>query len=119
MVIDMNDSRLNTIEQIREFLEGTANVDFSIPADESRLRAFVATVIKRFRYFQLPKGQRGVLFAYMRRLTGYSRQHLSRLIAQYRETKTLKPQNRASSHSSRKPPGHMSDVPYYCRCITF
>ena len=99
MVIDMNDSRLNTIEQIRGFLEGTANVDFSIPADESRLRAFVATVIKRFRYFKLPKGQRGVLFAYMQRLTGYSRQHLSRLIAQYRDTRTLKPQNRASRTS--------------------
>ncbi len=78
MVIDMNESRLETIEQIREFLVGTAEVAFSIPADESTLRAFVTTVIRRFRYFSLSKGHRGVLFAYMRRLTGYSRQHLSR-----------------------------------------
>lgn len=99
MVIDMNDSKLNTIEQIREFLEGTANALFSIPADEPKLRAFVTTVIKRFRYFKLPKGQRGVLFAYMQRLTGYSRQHLSRLLAQYRDTKSIKPQDRTSRTS--------------------
>ena len=99
MVIDMNVSRLETIEQIREFLNGTDEVAISNPADESTLRTFVATVIRRYRYFRLTKGQRGVLFAYMRRLTGYSRQHLSRLIAQYRKTKSLKPLKRASPTS--------------------
>jgi hypothetical protein len=99
MVIDMNVSRLETIEQIREFLNGTAEVAFTNPSDELTLRAFVTTVIKRYRYFDLPKGQRGVLSAYMRRMTGYSRQHLSRLVAQYRDTKTLKPGKRASRTS--------------------
>ena len=99
MVIDMNVSRLETIEQIREFLNGTAEVAFSSSADEATLRAFVTTVIRRYRYFRLPKGQRGVLFAYMRRLTGYSRQHLSRLVAQYRDTQSLQPQPRASRTS--------------------
>jgi hypothetical protein len=99
MVIDMNVSSLETIEQIREFLNATAEVAFSNPADESTLRTFVATVIRRYRYFSLTKGQRGVLFAYMQRLTGYSRQHLSRLVTQYRETKSLKPRKRASRTS--------------------
>ena len=99
MVIDMNVSRLDTIEQIREFLKGTACVAFTNPADEPTLRTFVTTVLKRYRYFDLPKGQRGVLSAYMRRMTGYSRQHLSRLVAQYRDTKTLKPGKRASRTS--------------------
>jgi len=99
MVIDMNESRLATIEQIREFLAGTADVAFSIPADESTLRAFVAAVLKRFRYFSLTKAQRGVLYAYMRRLTGHSRQHLSRLIAQYRATRSVQPLKRVSRTS--------------------
>ena len=68
-------------------------------SDESKRRAFVATVIRRWRYLSLAKAQRGVLFAYMRRLTGYSRQHLSRLIAQYRHTQSLKPLGRASRTS--------------------
>jgi hypothetical protein len=99
MVIDMNEAKLETIEQIQEFLTGTADVTFSIPAEESTLHAFVATVITRFGYFSRRKGQRGVLLAYLRRLTGYSRQHLSRLLAQYRDTHSLKPLARASRTS--------------------
>jgi hypothetical protein len=99
MVIDMNDARLETIEQIREFLAGTTDVAFGAPTDPSRLHVFVATVLKRFRYSRLPKGQRGVLFAYLQRLTGYSRQHLSRLLARYRRTKALPPGSRANRTS--------------------
>ncbi|MFB3106399.1 MAG: transposase family protein [Pseudomonadales bacterium] len=99
MVIDMNETKLKTIEQVREFLAGTADVSFSIPADEPTLRAFVSTVIKRFGYFRLTKGQRGIVFAYLRRLTGYSRAHVSRLLAQYRDTRSLKPLARASRTS--------------------
>ena len=40
-----------------------------------------------------------MLFAYMQRLTNYSRQHLSRLIAQYRESHSLKPRKRISRTS--------------------
>lgn len=99
MVIDMNVSRLKTIEQIREFLNGTAEVAFSNASDESTRHTFLTTVIRRYRYFSLTKGPRGVLFAYMQRVTGYSRQHLSRLIAQYRDTKSLKPMKRISRTS--------------------
>jgi hypothetical protein len=99
MVIDMNEAKLHTIEQIQEFLAGTADVTFSIPNDEPTLRAFVAAVIKRFSYFRRRKGHRSVLLAYLRRLTGYSRQHLSRLLVQYRDTRSLKPRVRASRTS--------------------
>ena len=95
----MNEARLETIEQIREFLMGTADITFSIPTEESALHAFVAMVIRRFSYFRQPKGHRGVLLAYLHRLTGYSRQHLSRLLAQYRDTCSLKPLPRASRTS--------------------
>ena len=51
----------------------------------------MAKVLQRFRYFSRPNGQRGLLFDYMQRLSGYSRQHLSRLIAQYRDTHSIEP----------------------------
>jgi len=38
MVIDMNVSRLATVEQIREFLKGAADVAFANPADEATRR---------------------------------------------------------------------------------
>ena len=99
MVIDMNVSRLETIEQIREFLNGTEEVAFSNCSDQFTLRAFVTTVIKRYRYFSLPKGERSVLLTYMRRMTGYSRQHLDRLVAQYRRSRRLNPKKRVSRTS--------------------
>ena len=99
MVIDMNEARLETIEQIQEFLAGTADIAFTVPTEEAKRRLFVATVLRRFRYFRLQKGQRGVLFSYIERLSGYSRQHLSRLIAQYRDTKSLRSLKRASRTS--------------------
>jgi transposase InsO family protein len=99
MVIDMNVSKLDTIEQIKEFLDGTAEVAFSNPTDVAALRSFVATVLRRYRYFRLSKGPRGVLFAYLQRLTGYSRQHVSKLIAQYRDTQSLTPRKRVSRTS--------------------
>ena len=63
-MIEMNESKLHTIAQIREFLTGASDVTFSIPSNESRLRDFIVTVITRFRYFRLTKGHRGVLFTY-------------------------------------------------------
>ena len=89
MVIDMNEARLDTIEQIRDFLAGIADVGFSVPHDDSTLRTFVTSVLTRFSYFRRSKGERGVLLLYLRRLTGYSRQHLTRLLAQYRDTHSL------------------------------
>lgn len=99
MVIDMNEARLETIEQIQEFLAGTADIAFTVPTEEAKRHRFVVTVLKRFRYARLAKGHRGVLFAYLQRLTGYSRQHLSRLLAQYRETRSLQPRARANRTS--------------------
>ena len=42
MVIDMNVSKLETIEQIREFLNGTAEVSFTNAGDQSMLRTLLA-----------------------------------------------------------------------------
>lgn len=99
MVIDMNEAKLETIEQIREFLAGTADVQFALSTDEAARHAFVASVLQRFSYFHRPKGQRSVLLAYLRQLTGYSRQHLTRLVTQYRDRRSLKPRPRANRSS--------------------
>jgi len=58
----MNVSSLATVEQIREFLKGTADVTFANPADEATRRTFVTNVIG-VSQLQPTKGQRGVLFA--------------------------------------------------------
>jgi Integrase core domain len=89
MVIQMNGSKLATIEQIREFLAGTADVSFTTPADPTQVRAFIAMVLRRFKYADCSKAHRGLLFAYMQRLSAYSKAHLARLISLYKDTKTV------------------------------
>jgi transposase InsO family protein len=99
MVIQMNESRLATIAQIREFLAGTAPVQFAAPLDPPRVRQFLTGVLSRFNYDRRSKTDRGVLFAYMRRLSGYSHSHLARLIKQYRSTGSVSPRSKASRTS--------------------
>ena len=99
MVIDMNETKLKTVAQISAFLAGTADVAFATPANEAARRDFISSVLKRFGYSRLAKKTRGVLFAYMQRLTGYSRQHLSRLIAQHNQSHSLDIKSRASRAS--------------------
>ena len=99
MVIDMNESKLDSVEHIREFLAGTTEVAFSISAQESSRHRFIEQVLKRLHYFALSKSARGVVFAYMRRLSEYSHAQLCRLIAQYRDTESLSPRRRTSRTS--------------------
>jgi hypothetical protein len=50
MVIDMNEARLETIAQIRNFLAGTADTEFAAPTDEAARHAWVAKILRRFAY---------------------------------------------------------------------
>src|SRR5665213_956721 len=80
-------------------LAGTADVAVSTSEDQATRHRFVAKVLDRHRYFKLGKGHRGVLFAYLQRLTGYTRQHLTKLIGRYRREHHLHPATRASRTS--------------------
>ncbi len=69
MVIDMNETKLKTVAQISALLAGTADVAFATPANEAARRDFISGVLKRFGYSRLANKTRGVLLAYMQRLT--------------------------------------------------
>ncbi len=84
MVIDMNESKLKTLEQLRAFLEGTLEVEFSPTAGQDRAQryAHVQAVVRRFGYAGLPRLDKAVVLRYLERTTGYSRQQLTRLVGQ-------------------------------------
>jgi hypothetical protein len=58
MVIQMNDSRLATLEQVREFLAGTVDVSFPSSVDLAQSRQFAGKVLKRFQYSRRSKPER-------------------------------------------------------------
>jgi hypothetical protein len=83
MVIDMNDVKLVTLEQLRGFLAGTNDLGLNQTADAVARYTFIKSVLKRFKYPLQSKPHRGLIRRYLRRVTGYSRPQLTRLIAQY------------------------------------
>ena len=84
----MNDRQLETVKQVGEFLAGTEIVEFSIESTEGRY-AFIHATLRKFRYSQLGKAEKGLIGHYLRKMTGYSRQQLTRLIGDYRKTQGL------------------------------
>jgi hypothetical protein len=87
MVINMDESRLRTIAQLQEFLSATAQVAFSAQAtadaNDAQRYAHISRVLLRFDYAHLSKHDRGVVLAYLRHTSGYSRAQVTRLVAQW------------------------------------
>ena len=83
MIIDMNESRLRTIEQIETFLAGSIEVQFSQQDNDGERYAHLSRVLNRLDYPQRNKRERGVLLQYLRRTSGYSRAQLTRLVARW------------------------------------
>jgi len=50
----VNDSQLQTLEQVRQFLEGSGQIEFSIQ-DKADRYAFIQRALIRFRYNSLKK----------------------------------------------------------------
>lgn len=91
MVINMNETRLRTIEQLREFLKATPEVVFKAHdpggvADNQRYE-HISHVLARFDYPQRNKRERGVVLAYLRHTSGYGRAQLTRLVARWAENR--------------------------------
>jgi hypothetical protein len=94
MVIDMNEAKLTTLEQLRLFLAGTAAVVFKPGADDTRY-AHIAEVLRRFQYAGLKRPEKGLVLRYLERTTGYSRQQLTRLVARFQALRQIKKRYRS------------------------
>jgi len=81
MVIDMNEAQVRTVQQIRQVLAGTQDLGFSPAQDEQQRYDWISSVLQRLHYRQLGRAERGVVLAYLRHLSGYSRAQINRLVA--------------------------------------
>lgn len=83
MVIDMQEERLDSIESLEQFLAATAGLSPRVPGGEAQRQAHVRRVLGRFGYAGLSRAHKGVLVRYLCHTSGYSRQHLVRLIGRF------------------------------------
>lgn len=93
----MNDRNIKKLDQIRQFLLGTKLVEFKSIRTKDRYRWIVKT-LKRFDYHKLCKKDKGSVRAYILKITGYSRQQITRLISQHRESNWIGRRKRARWH---------------------
>ena len=109
MIVTLQTERIQTVEQVRAFLEGSAPVDY-LPQDRDGVYAFVRRTLVRIRYHTLGRSGKGAVRAYLAKTTGRSRAQVTRLIAQHRAADCRSPRGqqraalRADLHGGRHPP---------------
>ena len=81
---------LTTIDQLTDFRSGTQAVAFSVISDNDACCRWIQGELLKFRYLKLPRQGKGVVIDYLMKISGDSRQQLTRLIAQYRKTSRLR-----------------------------
>jgi transposase InsO family protein len=89
MQLDMNDGRLQTIEQVKRFTGGSEEVEFKGLTVQEKYN-WIEEVLKRFKYPGLKRTEKGVIRWYLQKVSGYSGSQVSRLIAGYSRTGHLK-----------------------------
>ena len=97
MVIDMKDEQLLTLAQLQSFVDGTVAVDFAVTGEERY--GFIARTIRRFGYARLKRADKGLVLRFLGRVSGYSRQQLTRLVQRVRAQAPLLKRYRASRTS--------------------
>jgi hypothetical protein len=87
MVINMNEERLGTIEQIEQFLSASAPIEFSASGGDSERYGHISRVLKRFDYPRRGKRERGILLRYLQHTSGYSRAQVTRLVTRWQRNR--------------------------------
>ena len=87
----MDDTRLTTIAQLEQFLSANAQVEFSPHGDDAQRYAHISRVLRRLVYPRRTRRERGVVLAYLRYTSGYSRAQLTRLVRRW-QTNRLAPE---------------------------
>ena len=76
-----NDVR-STLAQLQACVDGTVAVDFQVTGEERY--GFIARTLRRFNYARLKRPDKGVVMRFLERVSGYSRQQLTRLVERLR-----------------------------------
>ncbi len=99
MVIDMNEAQVCTLEQVRQVVAGTQALEFRQAEDDEGRYAWIEQVLCRFGYRQLGRADKGVLLAYLQRLSGYSRAQVTRLVSRWVQALPLVKNYRSPEHA--------------------
>jgi hypothetical protein len=101
MQLMMNDIKLTTIEEVKQFLAGSKTVTFEGVSTEERY-LWMESVFVRFKYSRLNRAEKGVIRQYLEKVSGYSRAQVSRLTRQYYQQGRLRKADSKRHHFPTK-----------------
>ena len=93
MILRLDIERLRTLDEVRDFMAGSAPVDFRF-VERADAYGFVRRVLVRTRYVRLSRSDKGLLRRFLVKVTGFSRAQIGRLISQYRATGRIEDRRR-------------------------
>ena len=96
----MNDSRLNTVKDIEQFLTQAHKITF-VRKDQKQAYEWIEDILVKFNYICLAKKEKSVIKQYIAAMTHYSRAQITRLITSYVQTGGVEPKS-AKRHSFPK-----------------
>lgn len=86
----MNDEQLQTLQQVKEFIEGSQAITFRGLNTREKYQ-WMEEVLRRFRYSKLKREGKGLIKVYLLKVTGYSRAQITRLIGLFGERGKIQP----------------------------
>jgi len=95
----MNETQVRTVELVRQVVDGTEALEFRRCENDQGRYAWIESVLRRFDYRRLPRQDRGLVLAYLQRLSGYIRAQLTRLVSRWRKGKRLLTAYSAPGHA--------------------
>jgi hypothetical protein len=95
----MNESKIRTLDQVRQFLDGTRDVQFAVASDDESRYAHIAEVVGRFGYRRLGRPDKGLVLRYLQRTSGYREAQVKRLVKRVRAGQGLRKRYQAPAHA--------------------
>ena len=94
--------KLTTIAQLECFLDGSQVCAYEVHSRQDERYLWIQQTLIQFRYSGLKRREKGVVIHYLRKISGYSRQQITRLIQQYIKTGKCIRKHQATRGFSRR-----------------
>lgn len=94
MIVTLQTAGLQTLAQVRAFVEGNEPVSFTL-TDRTAAHLWMTETLKRFRYPHCTRADKGLLRRYLAKITGLSRAQVTRAITQFGRAGVIEDRRRA------------------------
>jgi hypothetical protein len=98
----MNSENLMTAEPLDQFPQGNQAIAFSVLGDKTEPYQFTQKILVKFTYQTCSKKDKGLIRRFLIKMTGYSRQQVTRLIGQHKRKGRIKWQPCGDNGFSRR-----------------